>query len=87
MDRGAWQAHISPWGCKEAVTKEWAHTHTHIRNIQIDRSFNLLVFPGSSDGRESACKAGDPGSIPELGRAPGEGSGNPQYSCLENSMD
>ena len=47
-----------------------------------------LGFPGSSDGEESACNAGDPGSIPGLGRSPGEGNGNPlQYSCLENSMD
>ena len=39
-------------------------------------------------GKESACNAGDPGSIPGLGRSPGEGYGNPlQYSCLENSMD
>ena len=37
---------------------------------------------------ESACNAGDPGSVPGLGRSPGEGSGNPlQYSYLENSMD
>ena len=39
-------------------------------------------------GKESACNAGDPGSIPGLGRSPGEGNGNPlQYSCLENPMD
>jgi len=39
-------------------------------------------------GKESACKAGDMGSIPGLGRSPGEENGNPlQYSCLENSMD
>ena len=45
-------------------------------------------FPGSSDGNESACNAGDPGSIPGSGRSPGEGYGNPlQYSCLGNSMD
>ena len=45
-------------------------------------------FLGSSDGKESACNAGDPGSIPGLGRSPGEGNGNPlQYSCLENTMD
>ena len=45
-------------------------------------------FPGGSDGKASACNAGDPGSIPGLGRSPGEGNGNPlQYSCLENSMD
>ena len=45
-------------------------------------------FPGGSDSEESACNAGDPGSIPGLGRAPGEGNGNPLlYSCLENPMD
>ena len=45
-------------------------------------------FPGGSDGKESACNAGDPGSIPESRRSLGEGNGNPlQYSCLENSMD
>ena len=45
-------------------------------------------FPSESDGEESACNAGDPGLIPELGRSPGEGNGNPlQYSCLENPMD
>ena len=39
-------------------------------------------------GKESACNAGDPGSIPGLGRFLGEGNGNPlQYSCLENPMD
>ena len=38
-------------------------------------------FPVGSDGKESACNVGDPGSIPELGRYPGEGNGNPlQYS-------
>ena len=43
---------------------------------------------GGSDGKVSACNAGDPGLIPGLGRSPGEGNGNPlQYSCLENSMD
>ncbi len=43
---------------------------------------------GDSDGKESACNAGDPGSIPGSGRSPGEGNGNPlQYSCLENPMD
>ena len=44
--------------------------------------------PDDGDGKESACKAGDLGLIPRLGRSPGEGSGYPlQYSCLENSMD
>ena len=45
-------------------------------------------FPGGSDGTESACNAGDLGSIPGLGRSTGEGNGYPlQYSCLENPMD
>ena len=42
-------------------------------------------FPGGSDGKASACNVGDPGSIPGLGRSPGEGNGSPlQYPCLEN---
>ena len=45
-------------------------------------------FPGGSDGKASACNAGDLGSIPGSGRSPGERNGNPlQYSCLENPMD
>ena len=47
-----------------------------------------MEFPGSSDGKESACNVGDPSLIPRLGRSPGEGNGNPlQYSCLENPKD
>ena len=43
---------------------------------------------GSSDGKESACNAGDLGLTPGSGRSPGERYGNPlQYSCLKNSMD
>ena len=54
--------------------------------------FNINVIfyciPGGSDGKESACNAGDLGSIPGLGRSPGEGSSySLQYSGLENSMD
>ena len=47
-----------------------------------------MGFLGGSDGKESACNVGDLGSIPGLGRSPGEGKGYPlQYSGLENSMD
>ena len=47
-----------------------------------------MGFPGGSDGKESACNAGDLGLILGSGRSPGEGNCNPlQYSCLENSMD
>ena len=46
------------------------------------------IFPGSSEVKASAGNAGDLGSIPGLGRSPGEGNGTPlQYSCLENPMD
>ena len=45
-------------------------------------------FSCGSDGKESVCNAGDPGSISGMGRSPGEGNGNPlQQPCLENSMD
>ena len=43
---------------------------------------------GGSEGKASACNAGDPGSFPGLRRSPGEGNGNPlRYSCQENPMD
>ena len=45
------------------------------------------MVTGASDSKASTCTVEDPGSIPESGRSPGEGNGNPlQYSCLENSM-
>ena len=60
---------------------------TPLQKARIEGMY-LTSFPGGSDGKASACKAGDPGSIPGLGRPPGEGNGNPlQYSCLENPMD
>ena len=48
----------------------------------------LVGFPGGSDGKESICNAGVPGSIPGSGRSPGGGHSNPlQYSRLEDPMD
>ena len=65
-------AGYSPWGCKESNMTE-----------QLS-----LCFPCGSAGKESACNAGNLGSIPGLGRSPGEGKGYPlQYSGLENSID
>ena len=53
-----------------------------------NRAAPMRGFPGGSDGKASACNAGDPGLIPGSGRSPGEGNGNPlQYSCLKNSID
>ena len=54
----------------------------------LEASGVYMDFPGGSDSKESACNAGDEGSMLGSGRSPGEGNGNPiQYSCLENSMD
>ena len=56
-------------------------------HIVINSTF-LLGLPGGSDGKESACSAGDPGLISGLGRSCGEGNDNPlQYSYLENCRD
>ena len=49
---------------------------------------SAYIFPGGSEGKASACKAGDLGLTPGSGRSPGEGNANPLwYSCLENPMD
>ena len=49
---------------------------------------HFFFFFSITDGKESACNAGDSGSIPGLGRSPGEGNDYPlQYSCLENIID
>ena len=74
MDRGAW----------------WATVHgiTRVRYDLATKPGEELGFPGGSEGKESAFIAGDLGSIPGLGRSPGEGNDNPlQYSCLENPVD
>ena len=57
-------------------------------HLSLTNNSMLMDFPGSSDGKASACNAGDLGSIPGSGRSPEERNGNPlQYSCLENPMD
>ena len=60
-----------------------------LQRVRYDWAINILRgFPGTWDSKESACNAGDVGSIPGWGRSPGEGKGNQlQYSCLENSTD
>ena len=65
----------------------WEKLLTYI--ISLNYHYCMVVgFPCGSDGKESACNAGDPGSILGSGRSPGEGNGNPlQYSCLENPRD
>ncbi|CAI9174558.1 unnamed protein product [Rangifer tarandus platyrhynchus] len=70
-------------------------SHSLLQGIFLTQGSNLgllhckqILYIGGSGGKESACNAGDPGSISGLGRSPGEGHSNPlQFSCLEYSMD
>ena len=56
--------------------------------VAVPSATGFWGFPSGSDGKDSACNSGDPGSIPRLGRSSGEGNGNPlQYFCLENPKD
>ena len=60
----------------------------YLKELNLELPAGLVGFPGGSDGKESACDAGDLGLIPGLGRSPGGGNGTPlQYSGLENPMD
>ena len=79
----------NPVALRQVKKKMLSHVHgkiwTHWNNTE---TTFICFIPDGSDGKESACNAGDPGSISESGRSPGEGKGNPfQYSCLENPMD
>ena len=70
---------------KETINKRQRQPTEWEKIFSNDTSDNL-GFPGGSDGKESTFNTGDLGLIPELGRSPGGGHGNPlQYSCLENS--
>ena len=65
------QFSVDGWGCVPSLLFTWGQTPG---------------FPGGSEGKASAHNAGDPGSIPWLGRSPGEGNGNP-LQHMENPMD
>ena len=66
----------------------WQATYSPWGRKESDTTERLHLTSGGSDGKESACNAGDPDLIPGSGRSPGEGNGNPlQYSCLENPKD
>ena len=73
------------------VEKNWKYIYVYITEYIC--IYNWIYYIGwgfscGSDGKESACNVGHLGSIPELGRSPGEGNGYPlQYSGLENSID
>ena len=78
-----------------SLTRQWPQMKLWMwsNSAEVKMSSQMLVivilgFPGGSDGKASAHNVGDLGSIPGLGRSPGEGNGNPlQYSSLENPMD
>ena len=70
------------------TVRECPHGQHHYSCILEWLLSKIRAFPGGSDGKESACNAGDLGSIPGSGRLPGERNGNPlQSTCLENSMN
>ena len=63
-------------------------SHQGSPELELPNSLPCLFPECSSDGKESTCSAGDPGSIPGSGRSPGERNVHPlQYSCLENFME
>ena len=72
-----------------SLTFQWLGLSFHCRRHRVDpRPGNWWGFPCSSVGKESAFSARDLSSIPQLGKSPREGNGNPlQYSCLENPTD
>ena len=68
---------------KEGIEETPGQVHGYLKWVLCS-----VGFPGGSEVKASAWNAGDPGSIPELGRSPGDGNGNPlQYSCLENPVE
>ena len=98
-DRGALGGY-RPWDC--SVRHGWVQTQARklvagMTSRLASNGLNIIEdysesfgchFPGGVGIKESAYNAGDPCSIPGLGRSPGEGNGNTfQYSCLENLMD
>ena len=77
---------LSLWSTEHLLNKSESFFKVHLLAHIFGKPYlNTLGFPGGSAGKESACNAGDPGSIPGLERSPGEGIGYPpHYSCLEN---
>ena len=86
----------SPVASTSLQSDRLSHKLSHLSSILLRANVSslkiiyspVIVLSCGSDGRESACSAGDPGTIPGSGRSPEEGNGSPlQYSCLENSME
>ena len=86
---GIFQVRILEWiAIFSSRWSSWHRDQTHVFCICLLNCRQILYHHCGSAGKESACNAWDLGSIPGLGRSPGEGKGYPlQYSGLENSMD
>ena len=93
MDGGAWWAAI--YGVAQSRTRLKQLSSRSSSSVYVSMLLSPFVppspflgFPGGPAGKESTCNEGDMGSIPGVGRSPGEGNGNPlQYSYLEDPMD
>ena len=84
---GIFQAGLLEWGTI-AFSAETLYCMLKFSVFVLSRNMNMNNPHDGSDSKESACNAGDLGSIPGSGRSPGEGNSYPlQYSCLESSMD
>ena len=82
------ETHISPGQTKPSLETEGTRKFRCSGKVNYISFISYLGFPDGSGGKESVCNEGDLGSIPGLGRSPGEGKGYPlQYSGLENPMD
>ena len=80
--------HLHIWGCWYFSQQSWLLLVIHPTWHFAWCTLRIRDFPGGSDGKASACNAGDPSSVPKSRRSPGEGNGNPlQYSWQENSTD
>ena len=89
-------AMVRAFRCESEGRRRYSPDYNRAQQITTERSLKPHTFitslfqglPGGSDGKASACSAGDRGSIPGLVGSPGEGNDNPlQYACLENSVD
>ena len=78
---------MSEWGLGQFDLKQHPKGGSQWSASSMD-IWGINGISGGSDGKASVCNAGDPGSMPGLGRSPGKGNGNPlQYSCLENLIE
>ena len=77
-----WKERAWPWSCHRGPDVADLYKQAWLLFLI------LCLWSWDLGGKKSTCNTGDPGSVPGLGRSPGEGNGNPlQYSCLENSRD